>query len=67
MWMPDVTEYDGTTLILGKKRKFISHVWEHYDLDVRDLQILSEKHLEVLLEMTLCIWEIIKEVSPWKI
>ena len=29
-------EDDGTTLQLGKKRKFVSEVWAHYCLEVRD-------------------------------
>jgi len=34
--MPNATEDDGTTLILGRKRKFIFDVWEHYTLEIRD-------------------------------
>ena len=33
---PNTTEDDGTTLTLGRKRKFLSDVWEHYTLEIRD-------------------------------
>lgn len=33
---PNAIEDDGTTLQLGKKRKFVSEVWAHYCLEVRD-------------------------------
>ena len=33
---PNAMEDDGTTLQLGKRRKFISEVWTHYCLQVRD-------------------------------
>ena len=32
----NATEDDGMTLTLGRKRKFLSNVWEHYTLEVRD-------------------------------
>ena len=33
---PNGTDDDGTTLTLAKTRKFISDIWEHFTLEVRD-------------------------------
>ena len=33
---PNAMEDDGTTLQLGKKKKFVSEVWAHFCLEVRD-------------------------------
>ena len=33
---PNATKDDGMTLTLGKTRKFIYDIWEHYTLEVRD-------------------------------
>jgi len=34
--MPNTIKDNGTTLTLGRKRKFLSDVWEHYTLELRD-------------------------------
>ena len=33
---PNATDDDGTTLTLGRKRKFLSDVWAHFTLELRD-------------------------------